>query len=198
LTKFVDLRNDPIQTCKNTQPCTLFTKHFNTKWWPKLIQQNQLQANTTALQLLKSCHQLVNDPDSDGRRPIHLAISSSGTDMVAQLLEMGADINFRDDLGRSVLHFAVVHENLEALKLLKSCHHINEVDAEGNCPLHSAIVGSTAAGLLSQLLEMGAQVNARQAAKGVSALHLAASHGRVSAMECLTSHGANVDQGPML
>lgn len=57
-----------------------------------------------------------------------------------------SDVNARDDMGRTPLHYAVLHENAAALITLimkNTDANINAQDDEGNTPLHLAAAHDT-------------------------------------------------------
>jgi len=73
----------------------------------------------------------LGEPDRDGK------------DMLAELLDAGADLNLRDRDGRTVLlrqiaNRQVGYENQEVKNVLSHGADINVVDYEGNGPLHQA------------------------------------------------------------
>lgn len=60
----------------------------------------------------------LNVPDPAGDTPLHMASKGSGFDIIELLLNVGADVNVHDELGRTSLQVAAWNRNLEAMELL--------------------------------------------------------------------------------
>ena len=84
--------------------------------------------------------------DEDGRTPLHLAVMKGQVEVIRELVTArpeAATTNYELDHGETVLHSAVRHNRLEALKLLVECavkeaDFINARDDYGNTVLHIA------------------------------------------------------------
>ena len=84
--------------------------------------------------------------DEDGRTPLHLAVMKGQVEVIRELVTAwpeAATTKYELDHGETVLHSAVRHNRLEALKLLVECavkeaEFINARDDYGNTVLHTA------------------------------------------------------------
>lgn len=70
------------------------------------------------LRILFACGAKVNDPVTQGLRPLHYAVWQKYTLAVNLLIVRGADVNATDDCGYSPLHLAAEHGYLELTELL--------------------------------------------------------------------------------
>ena len=73
---------------------------------------------------------------------LHLAAAHSWMDIIIDLIsKYKCDTNYKDDYGRTPLHYAVIKNHLEVVKILnryKQHDSINSQDNNGNTPLHYA------------------------------------------------------------
>lgn len=109
---------------------------------------------------LEATPEAVNTPGADGWTPLHLAAFFGREEAALLLLRAGAVL-------------AAVAANDTA-----------------NQPLHAAVAGTRSTELISTLLHLGADVNAR-AASGITPLHLAAAAGDTELVDLLREHGAD-------
>ncbi len=110
---------------------------------------------------------------------------------VTQNLADGQNVDQIDSLGQSALIAAVSHNSLDIAKLLLD-HKANPnlPDGSGWTPLiYGAYFGGSAE-LLTELLNHGADINARND-RGVTALFLASAAGHEEQVKFLLSHGAD-------
>ncbi|CAG4948632.1 unnamed protein product [Parnassius apollo] len=70
------------------------------------------------IRILLACGAKVNEPVTQGLRPIHYAIWQRYLEATRLLLVRGCDVNARDDCGYSALHLAAEHGYKELVKLL--------------------------------------------------------------------------------
>jgi hypothetical protein len=135
-------------------------------------------------------------------------------DVARLLLEHGADVNARDDLGDTPLHEAA-HGHVDVVRLLlEHGADVNARDKNGQTPLHEAASWGVVrllpdhgadvntrdkngrirglADVVRLLLERGADVNARDE-DGRTPLHWAAFAGYADVARLLLEHGADVN-----
>ena len=99
---------------------------------------------------------------------------NSPTDEIKSLLEMGADLHYRNVHGRTLLHVAATSANKDTIKLLLDKgldKYVNSEDSVGDTPLHIATVNNHAE-IASILIEAGADIHATNH-KGYNMLHSA-------------------------
>ncbi|XP_028172159.1 ankyrin-3-like [Ostrinia nubilalis] len=70
------------------------------------------------IRILLACGAKVNEPVTQGLRPLHYAIWQRHLEAARLLLVRGCDVNARDDCGYSALHLAAEHGYKELVKLL--------------------------------------------------------------------------------
>ncbi len=99
-----------------------------------------------------------------------------------------------DDLGWSLLHYAVAHYKLQSIARMLSCGlNVNISTKNGNCtPLFFACAGNGPIEMAQLLIEHGADVNWRDE-EGGTALHAAANHNRTDLITLLIAKGSEVN-----
>lgn len=108
--------------------------------------------------------------------PLHFA-SHSYSNIIGLLIEYGADVNVRDEGGKTPLHIAAGALYLEGVRvLLKNGANVNAVDKEGNTPLRIATQGTPLTALFAAL-GMPPEENEMRDRKAVAELLIA--HGAV-------------------
>lgn len=137
------------------------------------------------------------DPKAVGRDKESMllyAVSYGDHRVTAVLLDRGVDPNAFSRLGLSMIGIAADDDKLAVLKLLLDRGvHVDAKDRYHVPPLHyAARDGAVKAAML--LLDRGAQINYQvpeQNSPGETALHAAASAGKLEMVKLLVSHGAN-------
>jgi ankyrin repeat protein len=162
----------------------------------------------------------VSVPDSFGRTALHLAVETRKTQLVQALLSRGANPNARltrglpfrrgdyvsrgGYAGATPFWYAAKAADVALMKLLIAAGADANLGTQDNTsPLMAAVGMGEADSRLppeAQVLEAvtfaieaGSMVNAVQTRSGQSALHVAASIGRGSLIQCLVEHGAALD-----
>jgi len=118
------------------------------------------------------------------------AVKEGDTAKLERLLKEGADVNVKDDYGRTPLHVAAEKGEVEIVKLLlEKGADVNVKNNNGQTPLHYAASGGYTE-IVKLLLERGADVNVKN--KNVSTpLHDAAFGGYTEIVKLLLERGAD-------
>jgi len=142
-----------------------------------------------AERLVDSYPQDVNARGGYHGTPLHAAAYKGHSNIALLLLERGADVDFRNKVGRRPLHLASRPDLAQFL--LDHSANVNALDAWGATALHFASFhGHIAVGML--LLEHGANVSA-QTNDGWTPLHNAARGGHLEVVQLLLDHGADAN-----
>jgi ankyrin repeat protein len=146
----------------------------------------------------------VNAEDSQGRTPLHRALSAERSadesrSAVAQLLmERGADVNEGHENHDTLLHLASYQLELELVRILVDHGaNVNTKDNQGRAPFHrvseaEGFSGNDCFNVARLLMERGADVDA-QDKFDVTPLHLALQVLELKLVRILVDHGANVN-----
>jgi len=133
------------------------------------------------------------DPNAKQENGKSLVVRAMRVDpkLAMLLLERGAAVGSRDQLGQTPLHYAVTSNRHDVAKELLTRHaDVNAADRHGLTPLHMALTADVA--MLELLVAGGADVGLTDV-RGSTALHKAAAAGNVAAVEWLIAKGAKVN-----
>jgi len=134
---------------------------------------------------------VVNEKDARGRTPLHFACDAGKMEIIAFLIDNGADVKVTDPDGFTPLHWAASAGQAGAARaLIKAGADPNALSARGVSTLESAFYGRHPEAV-GTLLEGGLKVETRGEA-GRALLHRAASAGFLSLVDFLLDHGADV------
>ncbi len=130
--------------------------------------------------------------DADGCTPLMKALAVSPIEVVRWLWDR-SDRQHKDDLGRSLLHHAVVGD-LDVLKwLLQKGIDLNHLDEQGQSPVYHAVVAGRVDALRA-LLDAKADAG-RVDLAGCSPLHVAAKRGSLELVKMLPFNELRDDMG---
>jgi hypothetical protein len=130
----------------------------------------------------------VNAKGKWGWTPLHTAAWEGHADVVAALIANGADVNAKDNDGKTPLHWAMNADVVEAL--IAHGADVNAKDNEGSTPLHGATDHGDA-DIVETLIAHGADVNAKDN-KGRTPSCLAFSAWKKEAFRVLRKHGGRL------
>ncbi|HWK53634.1 MAG TPA: ankyrin repeat domain-containing protein [Hyphomicrobiales bacterium] len=146
----------------------------------------------TARQLLDGARN-VDQPEADGMTALHYAVLNASEELVAALLQAGADASAATRYGVSPLYLAVQNGDAAITKrLLDAGADPNQEYREGERMLMTAARTGDAA-TVELLLNAGAQVDARENWHGQTALMWAMAQQHPALVKILVSHGADVN-----
>jgi len=197
------LQSDAPSTCAGPGPCAILIPMDQTTTDGGHSTQLMTRCVATALALLLALHAGCHGPPDQAPVTIHEAAVFGDVTLVRSHLRRGADVDTRDDGGRTPLHWAVRRSrrkgslfgdrNKSVVKLLLAKGA--DVDARTNwgcTPLHFAAAWGRP-DLAEVLLEKDAGVEALDE-KQWTPLFLAAYHGYPDMARLLLDHGADVNR----
>ncbi|MEW6411943.1 MAG: ankyrin repeat domain-containing protein [Candidatus Zixiibacteriota bacterium] len=142
--------------------------------------------------LLEGDAGLLSARAADGKTPLLSAAYMGNADIVAYLLDIGADINARTNSNSTALHGAGFHGRDEVVRLLIARKaDLNAANNYGFTPLLSSCAGGRVANAL-MLIEAGADITARNQ-DGVDALLFSAYGRSIELVDKLLTSGASID-----
>ena len=153
-------------------------------------------------QLLQSGVDINTQHPTSGTTALMIASSYYYYDeMVAYLIRKGADVNMKDNDGKTSLLWAASNSLENAKVLLADGAKVNIAANDGMTPFLQATLGVSSGKVTIEMCELlrknGANVNAaltRKNASGWTALHYAAVNGDIELVIYLVKHGAKVNK----
>ena len=105
---------------------------------------NNIDILKTRKSILEYTKQTLHPSGLLSHPPLFLAVACStidfNSDVLKQLIDAGADLNYTDENGDTALHLAVQNNNIEALELLlRQKTNYNQLNNNGNTPLDLAL-----------------------------------------------------------
>jgi ankyrin repeat protein len=131
--------------------------------------------------------------DSEGNAPLHLAARFGDTETVRSLLALGAQVDQVNGDDNTPLHLAAFNGHAEIANLLiQAGAGIHQPDSDGDMPLHLAALKGDAEAV-DVLIKAGAGIH-QPDGDGDMPLHLAALRGHAKVVDVLIKAGATVNQ----
>ena len=131
------------------------------------------------------CHSVsVHDKDFLGETGLHKACETGKQDMADLLIQLGADVNARNNDHQTHLFYAYRTNNPSMMRLLVQAGAVLS-------PVHHTVVCGDLNALIS-LLQQGADVNQPDPSMECSPMHVACTMGHSDMVSCLLQYGAHV------
>jgi ankyrin repeat protein len=141
--------------------------------------------------LISANRDLVNTKDPAGSTLLHHAAGFGSLDVMALLVDAGADVNAKNRRGSTPLHWAIDDEAKVRLLLSRGAS-VNAKQVEGRTPLYQAASLGNGFAIVRLLLNQGADSNLAMS-NGRTPLMAAAARGDVEVMRALMDAKASVD-----
>ncbi|XP_070698602.1 nuclear factor of kappa light polypeptide gene enhancer in B-cells inhibitor, alpha b [Pempheris klunzingeri] len=139
----------------------------------------------------------LNTQNDQRQTPLHLAVITNQADVCQHLLVSGCDPTLVDDGGDTPLHIACRHGNLLCFSVItQNCQpeHLHTVMAACNYHGQNCLHLASVQGFLSlveNMVDLGADINAKEQRNGRGALHLAVDQQNLSLVKLLLKKGAD-------
>lgn len=145
--------------------------------------------NQPLMQVLIEAGAEINELRENRSSALTIAVESNYSQGVALLLKYKADLNITLGAGETLLHRALLLENVENTRaLLDAGANVNQKNEQGNAPLCYAVRNIN---LVTLLLQKGADVNI-QNNQGETPLMIATRMKSVAVVKLLIASGANI------
>lgn len=144
------------------------------------------QGNKDAVRSLLNQHAMVNTPQPDGATALEWAVYRDDFESAELLIEAGAKVNMANDYGITPLDLACNNRSVDMVAKLMNA---------GAKPMPAAVLKCIRTGNLEGvklLLAHGADVNAREARQGQTALMWAVAERHSDVAQELIAHGADI------
>ncbi|XP_026147122.1 NF-kappa-B inhibitor alpha-like [Carassius auratus] len=158
------------------------------------------EAEDYAIQMIKQCHHdpFLNRQNNQRQTALHLAVITEQPHMVDRLLKAGCDPRLVDQSGNTALHIACKRGSLACFSVLTQIQtqHLHSIfsspNYSGHTCLHIAAVNNYLS-MVESLVQLGADVNAKEQCSGRTSLHLAVDLQNLDLVRTLIALGANVN-----
>ena len=158
----------------------------------ELLEAVKAAESERALVLLDGARN-VDQSEPDGMTPLHYAVLNDDAAVAAALLRAGADVNARTRYGVNPIYLAAQNGSVAMTRLLlDNGANPNEVYREGERVLHTAARTGNP-DVVTLLLDAGAEIDAREAWHGQTALMWAVSQQHAALVPLLVQRGADVN-----
>ncbi|KAM9797847.1 B-cell lymphoma 3 protein homolog [Neosynchiropus ocellatus] len=160
------------------------------------VVQGKMAIVSMLIQLLMSANKDLDIYNNLRQTPLHLAVITQQPDMVEVLLRAGADPAAMDRNGQTAIHLCCEYSQLDCLSLLltkknpSSC--LEKKNCEGLTPLHLAVQHGRK-DMASELLKVGADINAMDDKSGQNPLMHAVQCDNIDMIDFLIEERCNVN-----
>merc|ERR1740128_811356 len=132
---------------------------------------------------------MVEERNSEGHTPLHLAIINRDQHALRLLVKAGASLSTKDRAGNSSLHLAIPTRSLSVLVFILNSHiNASIPNNQGLFPLHMAVKAGWMEGVAG-LVKGGEEVDAVELLAGRTPLHLALELGNIPVAKLLIKAG---------
>uniref|UniRef100_A0A8D9EF48 Serine/threonine-protein phosphatase 6 regulatory ankyrin repeat subunit B n=1 Tax=Cacopsylla melanoneura TaxID=428564 RepID=A0A8D9EF48_9HEMI len=186
---FVAIRHGDLNLVQELTK-TLYLNHSETSYdfLCKSLELNQKEISKFLIEKGSSVNATISKKYKD-KTPLHIAVENGDDDMVQMLLLRNANLNTIHTFGSSPLQVAIKEESVEiVLLILKHGISIQQFDKDR---VLLFLVDEEMESEVNEYLAKGANVNIRDVyAHDSTALHIAASKGKLEIAKSLLKHGA--------
>ena len=133
----------------------------------------------------------LNDLNQEGQHVIHFAARNGNIAAIEKLVELGADINAKDNHEMVALHLATEYNRISAIeKLVELGADVNAKAKDGSTPLHLATEYNRISAI-EKLVGLGADINSVDM-QGIRPLEIAAINKHLRCFKLLLEHEASL------
>ncbi|XP_051511216.1 NF-kappa-B inhibitor alpha-like [Myxocyprinus asiaticus] len=158
------------------------------------------EAEDYAIQIIKRCQNdsFLNKQNNQRQTALHLAVITELPHMVERLLKAGCDPHLVDQNGNTALHIACKRGSLACFSVLtqNQTQHLRSIlnfpNYSGYTCLHIAAIQNYLS-MVEKLVELGADINAKEQCSGRTSLHLAVDLQNLNLVHTLIALGADVN-----
>ncbi|KAB5540142.1 hypothetical protein PHYPO_G00097920 [Pangasianodon hypophthalmus] len=158
------------------------------------------EAENEAVQIIKDCvnDSFLNRQNHQRQTALHLAVIMEQPHIVEKLLKAGCDPRVVDQNGNTALHIACRRGSLSCFAVLTqiNTHHLRSILSVPNYSGHTCLHIASICGFLSlveNLVQLGADINAKEQCSGRTCLHLAVDLQNLALVQQLIALGADVN-----